>query len=548
MGNGAAAGSLGGDVVVNAGATLAFNRTDAVTFAGNVSGAGGLSQLGSGALTLSGAATYGGPTNVAAGTLRVPAATANLGGAVTLADGATLAAVSPSGSAATLAVPSLALGPNGSTLRFELNQSGNPTVPLLNVTAPGGLSPGTGTQTIAVANQQALAVGPFTLIQYAGAPVSTGFALAALPARTQASLAYDTANDRINLNVTFVDSIHWTGAVDNNWDTGTDVNQGGTMNFRLTSNSAATNFIPNDTVFFDDTAAGPGGAAVNLATTAQPSSVTVNNTAKDYTFQGTGSLAGSMSLTKQGSGTLTILTANSYTGGTTVTGGTLNIGTGGTSGDVGAGPLTTAAGGAAVWDRTDSVSFPYPLTNNGSLTNAGGNTLTVTGAFTGTGTTKLAGGALVLDTSSDYAYAGRITGTGSLTKQGAGTVTLSGNNDYTGGTTINSGTLQIGAGGTVGSIAGDVTIVGVSQANGALVFNRSDNLTYGGNINSSGRIVNAGTGNTTLAGAVTQNPIAPGTITAQAGTLTLANPNTLQPPRDDHRQQRRHPRLGHDDG
>ena len=43
-----------------------------------------------------------------------------------------------------------------------------------------------------------------------------------------------------------------------------------------------------------------------------------------------------------------------------------------------------------------------------------------------------------------------------LQKVGVGTQILSGANTYTGGTTVTSGTLQIGNGGTTGSITGDV--------------------------------------------------------------------------------------------
>ncbi len=50
---------------------LAFNRTDAVTFPGNVSGTGSLNQIGTGTLTLTGTNTYTGGTTITAGTLQI---------------------------------------------------------------------------------------------------------------------------------------------------------------------------------------------------------------------------------------------------------------------------------------------------------------------------------------------------------------------------------------------------------------------------------------------------------------------------------------------
>ena len=72
------------------------------------------------------------------------------------------------------------------------------------------------------------------------------------------------------------------------------------------------------------------------------------------------------------------------------------------------------------------------------------------------------------------------------------TLTLTGANTYTGGTTIGS-TLQVGNGGTTGSIAGDVVFQG-----GSLIFNRSNNTTFGGDISGFGQLQQIGGGTLTF--------------------------------------------------
>ena len=100
---------------------------------------------------------------------------------------------------------------------------------------------------------------------------------------------------------------------------------------------------------------------------------------------------------------------------------------------------------------------------------------------------------------------------GGVLKAGGGTLTLSGANSYSGGLSILAGTLQVGAGGTTGSITGDVANAG------ALVFNRTDAVSFGGVVSGSGSLTQAGSGALTLAGA---NSYTGGT-TISAGTLQI---------------------------
>jgi autotransporter-associated beta strand protein len=108
---------------------------------------------------------------------------------------------------------------------------------------------------------------------------------------------------------------------------------------------------------------------------------------------------------------------------------------------------------------------------------------------------------------------GVISGSGGMTKAGAGTFTLTGANTYTGGTTVAGGTLQLGNGGTTGSIAGDVA------DNGILAIQHSNDVLFAGTISGTGALVQSGTGRTALTGTNTYS----GGTTISAGTLVIGN-------------------------
>src|SRR5256885_2578408 len=85
-----------------------------------------------------------------------------------------------------------------------------------------------------------------------------------------------------------------------------------------------------------------------------------------------------------------------------------------------------------------------------------------------------------------FTFGNVISGTGAFQQNGTGTTIFTGANTYTGTTTISAGTLQIGSGGTTGSVVGNIV------DNAALAFNRSNALTYGGVINGTGSLAQSG--------------------------------------------------------
>lgn len=130
-------------------------------------------------------------------------------------------------------------------------------------------------------------------------------------------------------------------------------------------------------------------------------------------------------------------------------------------------------------------------------------------------------GQITVDGASTTATIGAALGTmAGIELLGGGTLILTGANTYTSSTTITSGTLQIGDGGTSGSIKGDIANTG------KLVFNRSDDLTYAGAVSGTGTLEKKGAGTLTLTGMTDSSTAYTGATTVSAGTLAFAGANS----------------------
>ncbi|MEY5025049.1 MAG: hypothetical protein RLZZ244_577, partial [Verrucomicrobiota bacterium] len=112
-------------------------------------------------------------------------------------------------------------------------------------------------------------------------------------------------------------------------------------------------------------------------------------------------------------------------------------------------------------------------------------------------------------------FASVLAGSGVFQKSGSGVLALTGTNTLTGGYLVRGGTLQVGVGGTRGSLASGVDLA----AGTSLRFARADDLTYAGSVSGNGVLVQAGLGTLTLNGASTFD----GGLVLNSGTVLLAS-------------------------
>lgn len=500
---GGLASPLGEGVVENeAGAAgtgvLTVNVTGTQTFGGslrNGDGAGtdgtlALTKSGAGTQILSGASTHTGATTISAGTLTVDGtlgagttvsvgsnATLNgsgaLSGAVSVNNGGTL-----SGNGTYTGLVSVA---NGGTL------SGNATLSTVTTVSGSRISPGSGT------TPATLTIGALTL---AGGSV----------------LNFEFGGTSDFVHVTGVGGLILNGGTFNLFEAGgiIPLTTNGTYNL-LGYTTSFGGTLANLTVgnsqvgkVYSIADNGTGLIRLTLGTT----TITEwNGTAGDGLWTSNGNWVGGTAPNGFGAvakfGSIPVVVTTVAVNGPKTVGGILL--------DNGAGYLITGGPGdtislnngvaaASITVTSGSHAIAVPLVLNASsavATTATGTVLTISGS---------------------------ITGTKSFGADGTGTTILIGTNAYA-NTSLTGGTLQIGNGGTTGSVgSGDVT-----ASNGTtLVFNRSNDLTVANNIFGTGaQVTKLGAGILTLTGSNSFGTAAGGGLNLNAGTVKLGSVSAL---------------------
>ncbi|MBU2885360.1 autotransporter-associated beta strand repeat-containing protein [Gilvimarinus agarilyticus] len=228
--------------------------------------------------------------------------------------------------------------------------------------------------------------------------------------------------------------------------------------------------------------------------------------------------------------------------------GVLNIGAAVGESPIAAGTLSAGSmqfgsgSGKLIFNHTNNITFSESVSGGGSVDLYAGTTR-FTEFQTYTGDTTIHGGKLIIGApgsrgsiagniinngsldfsrSTSHTHTGNINGSGSITlNNNLQTLTVTGNLTHEGGTTISNGQLNVGNGGTSGSLAGNVSI-----ASGAtLAFNRSDNISFAGNVagNGYGNLIKRNIGTLNLTGSSDVQ-----TFTIDNGAVTLNNGGSVK--------------------
>ena len=550
VGNAGTSGTLGSGDVVNNG-TLTFMRSDALEVSGAISGTGAVRQTGSGTTTLTGNNTYAGTTTITAGTLQIGSGgtSGTLGtNTVSVSAGAVLAidrsddytigrVVSGAGA--------LRQDGAGTTILTAANTyTGATTIDAGTLQIGNGGTTGALSATTVITNNGTLSIDRSNALSMTHVIGGTGVLRQAGSGTTTLTGA-STFSGGVELDggVLIASNLQNGGVASNIGASGNAAANlrfdGGTLRYTGAARSTDRNFL------IEDGGATIEGSGAGVLTWTGTASYDIADEARRLTLGGTangnlfgGALvdngAGAVSLIKSGTSRWILGGDNTYSGTTTIAAGTLQVGNGGTTGTLGTGDV--ANNGTLTFSRSDAFAVGNAISGTGVVTHTGSGTTTLTGSNTYAGTTTISAGTLqignggtsgtlgtgtvtnnatlAIDRGDAYIVDRVVSGTGQLRQLGAGTTILTAANTYSGATTISAGTLQLGNGGTTGSVG-----AGAITNNGTLSINRSSNLSMANVISGTGTLRHDGTGITTLSGTSTFT----GAVELNAGVLATAN-------------------------
>lgn len=494
IGAGGASGRLGsGAVTIESGASLVFDRdtTASLTVSNTITGAGSVTQAGTGVTVISGDVAHTGGTTVTGGTLRVGTGTSGtLAGDVTVNAGATLAF----GRSDTATVTNTVSGTGA------LRQNGTGTTVLTGTVsvgsvavASGTLQYGDGTGSGSLAASTIAVTGTFAVNRSVATTLASAISGTGTLVQKGSGMLTLTGNN--TYGATRIDSgtlVIGAGGTTGSLGSGTVTNNGNLMFNRsdsitvanvitgsgTVSNGAGTLILTGDNTYtgvtnayFADIVVGAGGTSGTLGTgdvfLSGRSSVSFNRSdVLIVANRFVSDLTGGGDIRQIGSGT-TVLTGDSNNlGDTIVDSGTLRIGDGGTTGSI-QGDITVASGATLEYRRGDTYTPVNTVTGAGTLAFAGSGTAVLTGNAALTGTVNVRAGATLRlgdgTTSANFAsativndgvivvnggssntnFTKGISGTGTLTVEKGAAVFNSASITYTGDTTVSGGSLQI---------------------------------------------------------------------------------------------------------
>lgn len=219
---------------------------------------------------------------------------------------------------------------------------------------------------------------------------------------TNGYLLNDTVNKTINLFLTTnaPRTLLWTGSANSDWDTNS-------LNWVLIGTATPAKFAIGDIAVFDDTSTATNVNVVGEVVPGQTGAgVTVSNSVRQYTFSGSGVIAGTSALLKVGAEKVTFTTTKQ--GPVTVLAGPIEVGSGGTIG------LTTLASNVTL-SVLSGGTVNGGLTSTGTVTVASGGliagpTRIVAGSLDNSGTVSTAPGNFTLDTENALTLINQATG------------------------------------------------------------------------------------------------------------------------------------------